>query len=73
MDIVVNVLELQEGDRVDLESCPYLHSHPSAEFEYAIVDSIERENPECVLVWYQDVPCCGYPTTQTLTIRKRKN
>lgn len=59
---------LQTGDKVDLRSCPFLKEHASAEFEYAVVESVERETTECVAVSYVDHGVVGYPVGFTLTV-----
>ncbi|KWN05415.1 hypothetical protein WT83_29110 [Burkholderia territorii] len=55
------VENLQTGDKVDLRSCPFLKDHATAEFEYAVVESVERETPECVAVSYEAHGVVGYP------------
>lgn len=71
------VENLQVGDKVDLNSCPFLKERASADFEYAVVESVERETPECVAVSYQDHGVVGYPigcklklSSETLADRK---
>ncbi|QMI49821.1 hypothetical protein [Burkholderia sp. MBR-1] len=71
------VEKLQVGDKVDLSSCPFLKERASADFEYAVVESVERETPECVAVSYQDHGVVGYPigcklkvSSETLADRK---
>lgn len=71
------VENLQVGDKVDLNSCPFLKERASADFEYAVVESVERETPACVAVSYQDHGVVGYPigcklkvSSETLADRK---
>ncbi|MFP3637546.1 hypothetical protein [Paraburkholderia sp. SIMBA_054] len=59
---------LRVGDRVDLKSCPFLKGHSSADFEYAVVESVERETPDCVAVGYEDIDVVGYPVGTRLTV-----
>lgn len=58
-DLVVETLCV--GDKVDLKSCPFLKGHPSAGLEYAVVESIEREAPDCIAVTYENIDTVGYP------------
>ncbi|KKI36161.1 hypothetical protein VI03_25700 [Burkholderia vietnamiensis] len=62
------VEKLKAGDKVDLRSCPFLKDHASAEFEYAVVESVERETPECVAVSYEVHGVVGYPVGCKLKI-----
>ena len=61
------VEDLQVGDLVDLQSCPYLNNQPSAEFEYAEVCEVQQETPGCVAVYY-DGMAAGYPTGTILDV-----
>ncbi|CAB3753988.1 hypothetical protein [Paraburkholderia humisilvae] len=68
---------LRVGDQVDLKSCPFLKGHAAAESEYAVVESIERETPNCLAVGYEGIDVVGYPvgtrlTVSPLTIASRK-
>ena len=69
---IVKVSELMEGDRVDLESCPYLNKYPSAEFEYAEVVEIKKERNDCIAVTYEGIDQVGYAPDQTLKICIRR-
>jgi hypothetical protein len=62
------VEDLQAGDEVDLSSCPFLNEHASAEFEFAVVESVERETSECVAVSYEDHDVVGYPVGYKLKV-----
>lgn len=63
------VEDLVVGDRVDLESCPYLKDHASAKSEYALVAHVERESPECVVIGYEGIDHIGYPIGTNLQVR----
>lgn len=65
---IVKVEDLRCGDRVDLASCPYLYNHPSAEFEWAIVDGVVKETPDCIRVMYLDIDWVGYPIGTELVV-----
>jgi hypothetical protein len=65
---VRHVTDLKPGDRVDLESCPFLHSHPSAFFEYAVVGGVERETEDCVRIDYEGIDSIGYPVGTFLVV-----
>jgi len=67
--IEVPVTDIRVGDRVDLESCPYLNKHASAPYEYAEVVMVERETPECIVLGYEGIDNIGYPINQTLRVR----
>jgi len=67
---LVEAQHLHEGDLVDLESCPYLKHHASAEFEYATVEAVERETEGCVAVSYEGIDTVGYSPDTKL---RRKN
>jgi len=61
------VSDLEVGDKVDLESCPFLNCHPMAEFEYAEVVAVHPESAGCICVYYEigDPSACGYsPDTE---------
>lgn len=51
---------LKPGDRVDLESCPYLKNCASAPYQYAEVLEAVEETPACTRVTYAGGECCGY-------------
>jgi len=68
----VAVRDLRPGDQVDLESCPYLNKDPLAEYEYAVVDEVEEETPNCLVVHYTE-HCAAYSPDTVLTIKKRGN
>ncbi|MDN7901457.1 DUF2591 family protein [Burkholderia cepacia] len=55
------VENLQVGDKVDLNSCPFLKGSASADFEFAVVESVERETANCVVVSYEGHEVVGYP------------
>jgi hypothetical protein len=63
--------DLREGDLVDLESCPYCHDEPNAEYEYAEVCEIERESPDCIAVGYAWTGA-GYDPMTPLIIKRRE-
>lgn len=62
------VEHLKPGDLVDLESCPYMHDHPTAEFEYAQVAAVTRETENCVAVLYEGIDLVGYPVGTRLEV-----
>lgn len=66
--VATSVLRIREGDLVDLESCPYLNRHPSAAFQFATVDHVERETDECVVIWFEGIDAVGYPTGTVLHV-----
>ena len=66
MELAVETL--RAGDRVDLKSCPFLRKHPTACFEYAVVESVERETPDCVAVTYEDLDMIGYSVGTRLKV-----
>ena len=68
--IPIKVEHIKEEMRVDLESCPYLSGHPSAPYEYATVDYVKRETPDCVAIGYEGIDVVGYPLGTVLRIRK---
>lgn len=70
MNKKVKVSDLKEGDKVDLDSCPYLKGHVSAEFEYAEIESIEKETDNCILISYDGIGSIGYSPDQVLEIQK---
>ncbi|VWC82153.1 hypothetical protein BLA39750_01283 [Burkholderia lata] len=57
----LGVESLRAGDKVDLTSCPFLKESASADFEFAVVESVERETAGCVVVSYEDYQVVGYP------------
>ncbi|MDR5799240.1 MULTISPECIES: hypothetical protein [Caballeronia] len=58
--VELTVEALLTGDRVDLRSCPFLRTRATVEFEYAVVESVVRETPDCVAVAYEDIDVVGY-------------
>lgn len=68
--VIVRAADLREDDRVDLESCPYLKEHGSAEWEYATVSAVKVETPTCVCVYYEGIDAVGYHPDQLLRVRK---
>lgn len=71
--VEVKVSDLREGDKVDLESCPYLHHYPIAEFEYVEVVEVTQETPTCIVVGYDGVGCAAYDPNQVLRILSQGN
>ncbi|PRD96816.1 hypothetical protein C6P88_02590 [Burkholderia contaminans] len=73
----LGVEDLRSGDKVDLNSCPFLKESASADFEFAVVESVELETAGCVVVSYEDHAVVGYPvgcklkvSSETLGSRK---
>lgn len=62
------------GDVVDLENDPYgdprdangEHVNPIIEFEYATVNFIERETPDCVVLGFEGIDRFGFPPDHAL-------
>lgn len=70
------VEDLVVGNRVDLESCPYLNKHPSAASEYAYVahtDNNIPEHPGVVVIGYEGLDHVGYPVGTELKVRVPKD
>jgi len=65
----VNVLDLAEGDMVDMARCPYLKNHPMAEFVYAEVCYVLNESL-LAAVGYEGVDEVGYDKEQELWVKK---
>ena len=63
--------DLKPGDLVDLEgdSIADTGDDPSLEFEYAEVDSIVWETPNCVRVDFTDHPSVGFPPEHLVVIQ----
>jgi hypothetical protein len=66
--MLIKVEDLKRGDRVDPLSCPYSFEEPFAEFEYMIVDEVERETDTCTVVKYLDFDMVGYPVGTELEV-----
>ena len=66
---MVKVEDLVEGDRVDLETCPFLKELPTAQMEWAIVTNVTQETPMCVAVDYEGIDRVGYLKGTTLRVR----
>lgn len=58
---MVAVADLQPGDMLDLQGDPVAdrEGDPGLEFELAVVETIERETPDCVVV-YSSLINCGF-------------
>lgn len=67
----VKVGDLCEGDKVDLARDPYLHDHPTAEFEYAEVCYVTDEGTGIVAVGYEGIDEVGYDKDQEMWIKQR--
>lgn len=65
----VNVLDLNEGDMVDLAKCPYLKNHPMADFVYAEVCYVRNESIVAA-VGYEGIDEVGYDKKQELWVKK---
>ena len=66
----VKIGDLREGDMVDLQWCPYLSDHPTAEFEYAQVCYV-RDEGDIVAVGYEGIDEVGYDKNQEMWIKPR--
>jgi hypothetical protein len=64
----IKVTDIKEGMKADLESCPYLKNHPTAEYEYAEVSFVQRETPDCMVIGYEGIDPVGYPVNTELVI-----
>lgn len=64
-DIRKAVRDLKPGDLVDIEADkfadPPAARDPFWEYEYAVVDEIYPEGPECIVVHFADGPSVGFP------------
>ncbi|HCE7247037.1 TPA: hypothetical protein NHR53_005583 [Pseudomonas aeruginosa] len=67
--VPTQVTELVVGNRVDLESCPYLTGSPYAANAYGIVSSVDKETESCVAVGYEDIDVLGYPADTVLMVK----
>lgn len=67
--ISLPVISIRVGMRVDLESCPSLKNDPSAEFEYAEVNYVQREAPDRLAVGYEGIDVVGYKLDTILKVR----
>jgi len=63
------VEDLVAGNLVDLESCPFLKTHPSAASEFANVELVKREDGDTVVVGYEGIDHVGYPVGTELLVR----
>lgn len=68
---LMNVGDLREGDRVDLASCPFLCTHPSANYELAEVTGVKRETLGTVAVDYEGIDQVGYSIETMLVVYRR--
>lgn len=68
----VKVEDLKEGDKVDLETCPFLKDHPMACCEYAEVIEVQQETTDCVAVTYEGVGQVGYSLGTKLGMKPEK-
>lgn len=64
--------QVKEGDWLDLQDDDYadpangdqrdgLGEHPFWAYEYAKVESVEHETPECTVLHFENGPSCGFP------------
>ena len=68
----VAVRDLQLGDMVNVESCPYLHNHDLAAYELFTVNEIVKETDNCTCVYY-DHAACGYSPDDVLDVITREH
>jgi hypothetical protein len=69
----IKVSDLQVGDMVDLQGDRFadpMHSHIEYECEYAMVQDLERETPECICVYF-DSNAVGFPLNHELPLYRR--
>lgn len=70
------VLELRAGDRVDLQGDVFAdptgyaggESNPVLECEFQIVESVERETPDCVCVYFENWNPVGFPADHLVDV-----
>lgn len=58
------VKDLHPGMFVDLEGDRFADPHgenPALQYEYTLVDHVERETPACVAVYFEGFDCVGFP------------
>jgi hypothetical protein len=67
--VPTHVADLVVGNRVDLESCPYLSGRPQAADGYGVVSSVDNETENCVTVGYEDIDVVGYPLDTVLMVK----
>ena len=67
------VEDLVIGDKVDLETCPYLKGHPTAEYEYADVASVDLSTRGHVVICYEGIDAVDYPVGLVLGVRDGTN
>lgn len=67
------VEDLVIGDKVDLESCPYLKRHPMAEHEYAVVVSVGLGSLGHVVIGYEGINPVEYPVGLVIGVREGLN
>jgi hypothetical protein len=67
------VEDLVAGNMVDLESCPFLKTHPSASSEFASVGLVEREDTDIVVIGYEGIDHVAYPAGTQLLVRVPKD
>lgn len=66
--IMRTVADLRPGDLVDLDGDVYAdpdRNHPEFEFEFALVDTVERETDSCAVVYFEGF-ACGFPPQHRL-------
>lgn len=67
------VEEIKVGNRVDLESCPFLNKHAAAKSEFGLVAHVERETDNCIVIDYDGIDQVGYPVGTVLQVRAPKD
>jgi len=70
MDII-RADQIKVGDYVDLEFDPYADpdsENIQFETEYAVVEYIERETPDCVAIGFEGFDVVGFPPNHVLSI-----
>lgn len=68
--VTKKISELIPGDLVDLENDKYADpkGNPLLECEYVTVDSIERESPECIAVYFRGFDMVGFPPDHVVKV-----
>lgn len=66
---------LQPGDLVDLQDDTYADKNkcPAFEYEYQIVEAVERETHCCVAVHFEGGPVIGFPPEHLLRVSGEKS
>jgi hypothetical protein len=63
----VQVKDIRVGDLIDLQGDSALGHHPLTEYEFMEVIEIEKESPDCIVLYFNGM-AAGYESNQVMMV-----